>query len=469
MKAFALGLALAIVTGSLTSLHAQQIAGVAPDSAAVRCVGCGGPKRFRRAAEAMFGSELIPQVWNRWIAGDPTARVGIHSWESNLEHGWAWDPDHFGTNQFGHPYGGNLFFNSARSNGYSFWGSAPFAMAGSLTWEYFGETNRPSINDLANTTLGGITIGEITYRLSSLMLDNRSTGARRVFGEIGAALVDPVRAFSRLLDGQIGRVGPNPADRLPSQVRGSVALGYQHLDRGPLGATVRLANQGFTFVTVAYGDPLAGDVTHPFGAFQLEAEFATPGPGMLSQLRLGGALAVHDLKRSERANQQLLLAMHYHYYNNQAFESGGQGFSGALVSRYPVGKKSSLRTELWLTGFALAAIKSDYGVDSATVSPHETRNYDYGPGVGGRVLARFDHGTRWFIDLAYQAFSIDVLNGAAHDHFYQTLSSVWQIRVHGNLAVGERDLVYRRTSHYPNHPETHTRDAQVQIFLALGF
>lgn len=103
------------------------------------------------------------------------------------------------------------------------------------------------------------------------------------------------------------------------------------------------------------------------------------------------------------------------------------------------------------------------------MSPHEPRNYDYGPGVGGRVLARFDRGDRWFIDLAYQAFAIDVLNGAARDHFYQTLTSVWQIRVLRHLSVGERDLVYFRTSRYAAHPTTHTRDAQLQTFLSWGF
>jgi hypothetical protein len=456
----------ALVLAIPALLGAQR---VAPDSALSRCLGCGGPKHFGLALGEVLTDEMIPYTWNRWVKHKPWARTDLQSWENNLEYGWEWDSDHFGANQFSHPYSGNLYFSAARSNGYTFWEAAPFSMAGSAMWEYFGERNRPSINDLANTTLGGITLGETTYRLSSLLLDTRSTGAKRVFGELGAAIVNPVRAFSRLVSGDVGRVSDNPVDRLPSNVRGSLALGYQRVDSGGGSDVKRGRNQAFTFFTLGYGDPLAGDVTHPFGAFRLEAALATPGPGMLSQLRVGGALAVHDLKNADRVHHQLMFAMHYHYYNNAAFESGGQGFSGALVSRYAMGQHSSLRTEVWLTGFVLAAIKSDYSADSVSLATEKARNYDYGPGAGGRVLARYEHGDRWFLDVAYQGFFIGVVSGTAQQHFYHTASSELQVRLHGHLAVGQRDFVFYRTSHYAAHPTTSSRDVQGQVYLAWVF
>ena len=67
----------------------------------------------------------------------------------------AWfcmDNDQFSTNLFAHPYHGNLYFNAARSNGLTFWESAPYAFAGSLMWEIAAEVEPPAINDLMATT-----------------------------------------------------------------------------------------------------------------------------------------------------------------------------------------------------------------------------------------------------------------------------------------------------------------------------
>ena len=66
----------------------------------------------------------------------------------------------------------------------------------------FGEVWAPSPNDLANTTLGGITLGEMLFRFSSLTLDNEATGSNRVVREVGAGLINPVRGFNRLVRGE---------------------------------------------------------------------------------------------------------------------------------------------------------------------------------------------------------------------------------------------------------------------------
>ena len=72
-------------------------------------------------------------------------------------------------------------------------------------WEFFMETEPPSINDMLATTLGGIELGEITYRLSDLFIDNRSRGAERVGREILAGVISPMRAVNRLLTGEAWR------------------------------------------------------------------------------------------------------------------------------------------------------------------------------------------------------------------------------------------------------------------------
>ena len=433
----------------------------------ITCVGCPGTTHPARAVTSAVVFELIPYGVNRWVEKTSWSHTTLHSWSNNLRGGWGWDTDHFAVNQFAHPYSGNLSFNSARTNGYGFWASAPFALIGSVAWEYFGETTRPSVNDLVNTTLGGITLGETTYRLSSLILDARSTGTTRIIREVGAALVDPPRLLVRLLDGDATRVGTNPSGRVPSVVSSQVEVGYQRLTHGRAKAPLRGPDQPFAYYALNYGDPMGRDIHGPFSSFRLDGTFGAAASGILSQLRAVGFLGERELRGDSTTHHRLALAMNYHYYNNAAFVSGGQGFSGVLLSRYPLGGRNSLRSEAWLMGVVLAAVKSDYGAPAAAVANETARNYDYGPGAGGRIQVAFDHAARSSISASYQATWIDVVSGSARRQAYRTFEARAQSAVTRRISVGVNEVLYNRTGFYTDHPTVHAYDAVTQAFLAF--
>lgn len=128
------------------------------------------------------GRVLLADVTNwtmdRYLFNYEWARISPSTWKYNIQKGWEWDNDRFGINFIGHPYSGSYYFNIARSNGYNFWQSFPFAVEGSLLWEYFGENTRPSINDIINTPVSGAFLGEVMYRVSSNILDDRARGGK---------------------------------------------------------------------------------------------------------------------------------------------------------------------------------------------------------------------------------------------------------------------------------------------------
>src|SRR6187402_2980221 len=99
--------------------------------------------------------------------GVPFAQVNPTYWKSNLQTGFQWDDNEFEVNQFAHPYQGGMYFTAARIHGLTFWESVPYTLFGSLTWEYFLETEQPSTNDWLSTTWGGFLFGESLYRLSN--------------------------------------------------------------------------------------------------------------------------------------------------------------------------------------------------------------------------------------------------------------------------------------------------------------
>src|SRR6266496_5972209 len=140
---------------------------------------------------------------SRYVFNYDWARISTTTWKNNLKGGWEWDNDRFGINFIGHPHSGNNYFNVARSNGYSFWGSYPFAIAGSFMWEYFGENTKPSKNDLINTPVSGAFLGEVLYRISSNILDDRKRGSNRVWREVFAGIINPTRALNRLTQGKM--------------------------------------------------------------------------------------------------------------------------------------------------------------------------------------------------------------------------------------------------------------------------
>ncbi|MBP1683373.1 MAG: hypothetical protein H6Q27_937, partial [Ignavibacteriaceae bacterium] len=80
--------------------------------------------------------EFIPWALAKWFRtwedpADNWANVSSKTWWSNLQNGFEYDGDNFLTNNFSHPYHGALFFNAGRTNGYDFWESSAFSLAGS--------------------------------------------------------------------------------------------------------------------------------------------------------------------------------------------------------------------------------------------------------------------------------------------------------------------------------------------------
>ena len=161
-----------------------------------------GHKAFWRAAAETVGFNIGLWAFDRYIQKGHFAYISWNSIKENFRHGFEWDNDHLSTNMFAHPYNGSLFFNAGRANGYNFWQSELFAIGGSAMWEMFMECEYPSTNDIIATPIGGAAIGEVLYRSSDLIIDDRTTGAERFGRELAAFIVSPMRGFTRIVTGR---------------------------------------------------------------------------------------------------------------------------------------------------------------------------------------------------------------------------------------------------------------------------
>jgi hypothetical protein len=423
------------------------------------CEGC--PRRS--VGRAFLDTTIINVFYElaNLARGQVTAHITPKSWWANMEQGWVWDLDEFLVNQIGHPYQGNNYYNAARANGLSFWESAGVTAFGSATWEYFGETNHASLNDLINTTLGGIALGEMFHRAAWLIRDTRATGKGRLWKEIGATALDPVGGVKRFASGDSSRVSDKPADMVPSGLGGLVAAGA--LWRGSNTGAFDSNGDPFLEVDLLYGDVVAGRSRTAYDAFAVKLRFG--GGGSFSEAKVRGRLLGQPMAND---TFQFTVVQAYDFAKNNAYQFGSQSFNvnAAYVTRASSGLSAVF------TGFGglmvLGAVDSiPLGfVPEEEEEPDEPsggqgvsegpRYYDYGPGFGFGGRAVLGYKKRPFAAFLYETHHLKSLDGVRANHFLQQLRLDLLAPLKGPIGIGASWEYFDRRTYYQN-PESDTR------------
>ena len=331
-------------------------------------------KRYWQAAAEVTGINVGVQLFDRYALNSDFAQTTLNSIWHNFETGFVWDNDFFITNLFAHPYHGNLYFNAARTNGLSFWESAPYALGGSLMWEFFGETEPPAINDIIATSCGGMAIGEMTHRLSHTILDDRDRGFNRFLREAVAAIVNPIQGLHRIISGDAWRVRSDhyryhDFNKIPLDV--SFSVGWRYLADD--GALFRGIHAPYVNLTLMYGTPVDGEKHKtPYDFFDIESNMAFGGgQPMVNTLNIVGRLWSTPILDQKDMAGEFGIYQHFNYYDAKPIEDGSEltpyriseaaGFGpGFILSLPQMGSLSKLEQRVFLSGILLGGTKSDY-------------------------------------------------------------------------------------------------------------
>lgn len=412
---------------------------------------------------AIFEGFLVNAAVNRfnvWVLKDSLFEVSSHSWRTNLRRGWDFDKDDFVVNMLGHPWNGSAYFITARDNGLSYWAGAPLTFFHSVIWEYFGETTQASINDLVDTGLGGIALGEMFYRVAATIRNNESGGGGRTLRELAALPFDPVGTVNRLVRGEWSRKGPNPSEHRPVGTVQRIG-GGAGIVRGPGSLTQSLKDAEFTsilFADLKYGDAYVDTLRKPFDAFSARLLIA-PGHGGLEQLVGVGRITGTEIGRTEWHRHQLELNQRFEYLNNGAIQFGAQTLQVGLSSRVHIGGKFWLRTLAAADGIVLA------GINAPGAGVGE-RKYDYGPGVGGTFSAGIEHGGTPYLIAQYQPAYLHTLSGSNANHLTAFASLEANLPVLSNLTLSIHSTYYDRLSKYTDGSRSHRRFPEIRVFAA---
>ena len=356
-------------------------------------------KRYWQAAAEVTGINIGVQLFDRYALNSDFAQTTLRTLKRNFTDGMVWDNDFFITNMFAHPYHGNLYFNAARTNGLSFWESAPYSLVGSAMWEFLGETEPPAINDIIATSCGGWAIGEMTHRLSHTILDDRDRGFPRFVREAAAAIINPIQGLHRIISGDAWRVKNrnyryHDFSKIP--VDASISVGWRYLADD--GALFRGIHAPYINLTLTYGTSVDGDKhTTPYDFFDIEANSAFGGgQPMVNTLNIVGRLWSTPILDKKDMAGEFGIYQHFNYYDAKPIEDGSDltpyriseaaGFGPGFVFSLPqMGYLTKMEQRTFASGILLGGTKSDY------FNVIE-RDYNMGSGFSIKSSTKLDFG-----------------------------------------------------------------------------
>jgi len=397
---------------------------------------------------------------DRYIFNYDFSRVGFNSWSHNIKTGWEWDNDRFAVNFFLHPFTGGNYFIAGRSSGYNYWESIPLALEGSLMWEYFGETTLPSYNDVINTTLNGAFGGEVLYRLSSNILDDRTTGSERFGRELTAAILSPMRFFSRLIQGKVGNVASAEVyQKEPLDV--VISAGARSINSGiSVGNAALVGLLNFDF---DYGDPFEKRDRKPFDYFILRMNL-TFGAGrkIIDNVVGNGILYGGNLKVG---NMEMLAGIFQHYdlWDNKDFELGALGFGAGIVTKISIAKNTNLYTNLHIGVIPLAGNSTERGPDTTQV-----RDYYYSGGGEAKLDATLNVSGIFSATILGYFYGLHTYVGNSGNDLIAIIKPRIEVRVFNNIGVGFEHLIYSDTR-YPSGTQSsiNRSSSEEKLFLTI--
>lgn len=416
-----------------------------------------------KPAVEVLGINVFTYSLDRYILNESFSHVGLSTWKFNIQKGWEWDADRFGINFVGHPYTGSMYFNAARSQGYSYGQSLPFAIGGSLLWEYFGENTRPSYNDVINTPVNGAFLGEIFYRVSSNILDDRLTGGNRAFREVVAGIIDPVRGLNRLLQGKSFRHTTTQVyQQEPLNVTVSAGVHKINEDNKTIfgnGPTNALVN-----VQLDYGNPFEIRKRKPFDVFRFKTEFSFGTGRKLLDNILGYGILFGRTANWGKLSVLYGAFQYYDYWDNKTFELGAIGFGGGLITKYQVSKTIELYTNLHISGVPLAGNSTRYGPDTTQV-----RDYTYNNGLEAKFETTLNIGKVVSTSVSYYYYILHTFQGPAGNNYVGILRPRINVQLYKNLSIGFEHFQYYDDRYLKNYPAIFSDRTEQKIYLTFFF
>ena len=403
-------------------------------------------KRAGLAAAEVIGNNILVWSYDRYLREDNYSfLIGWRTVETNFRKGFIWDPNNFGTNFFAHPYHGSLYFNAARTNGFNYWESIPFVFAGSMMWEIGMESEFPSFNDLIATTFGGISLGEVLFRFSEQILDDRSSGLERAGREFAGAVVNPIGALNRLINGNMF-YHSTEVNHIRNRIKGYAAsAGPGRVSGTDIGVT---EFSPAIEMTINYGEPLNNIKNRkPFDHFTFRFWTSKRDSGRNLTILTRAVLAGKSVGAESGKNHLLGVYQYYDFFDQETFKIGALSYGMAFLSQFNLPGRIKLSIQPAVAGILLGAGSNEY------VNSYQGRNYNYGQGVKGKLDLSLEHPRFGLIYADYNYFALNTLDGEPGLDILHVFYANYLIKIIWRIGLGLEYFYYHRDASYLNNPD----------------
>ncbi|MBK8052429.1 MAG: DUF3943 domain-containing protein [Saprospiraceae bacterium] len=404
----------------------------------------------------IFGINLIINRFDYHVSGLAWADVNPSTWWININRGFMTDGDAFATNWFGHPYHGSLAFNAARMQNLAFYESTSYVVGHSLLWEYFAETEPPSIIDFYTTTFGGIYLGEITYRLTDFSWNHPSKFKNPIFRKVIGGLINPVAAINRWVLGKNLSVTANSFTPLKFSLK--TGLNYRF---DPTQGNTSAAGQRIGF-DLSYGNIY--DRTkikyNAFDHFRFNSwlwninHFKSGSRNTYFNIQSDAIIL--GKKYSLASNTSLLAGMsqHYDFLQNDRYKLSIIGLTGdgALLMTSEV---SDVHLAAKLGLIIYGSSNSDFVVPvHIDIFPRFNRDYIYGHGLMLEAESLFDFKKNGLLEFILNFYRINSKDNPTGVKNITLIKSKYNIPIYQNINAGFQYDHYHSKADFKNAGET---------------
>ena len=398
----------------------------------------GTDKSYTIPAAEILGFDFLLNRYNRRFSGSSDYDVTMSSIRHNLRNRWAADNDPYQINQFAHPYQGSMYHGFARSAGLSYWESAGYTFAGSVAWEIAGEKTPPAINDQVASGIAGSFLGEVLFRMSSLVLEQGGS-APRFWREAAAAAISPSTGFNRLVYGS--RFDPVFSSR--------GAFYYSQLQLGLSGATRNVQgtstdprrNEVLLDFKMDYGLPgkRGYEYSRPFDYFNFQATASSAN--VFENILTRGLLIGRPYGEGEKTRGVWGLYGSYDYISPQTYRISSTALSVGTTAQRWLTKDIALQGTAML-GAGYAAVGTLRGGDLG--------EYHYGVAPQALLAMRLIFGERAALDVTGREYFVKHIGSSTsggHDNIARADVAL-TVRVKQQHAVSIKYLWNRRDATY---------------------
>jgi len=307
-----------------------------------------------------------------------------------------------------------------------------------------------------NTTVSGIIFGEITYRVSDLIINESTSGFERFFRETAVFFINPMRGFNRLFKGKSWRkkgVGKSKFNRVDIRISsGMNSLFFnRELDHSAYYALLRF--------DMNYGNKLSvSSHKNPFDYFRVHSEISFAESDNVIAISASGVL--WDKKFDGFGSQNNIAGIYKEFdlLANVVYKFSATSVAGEVTNISKFSEGSSLNTSLGVSALLMGASHSEYARIIG-------KDYNLGPGFGARIFVQYKFNDRWNIYTRYKQYWIYITNGIKGNEFIGLFNFGVNYKFNNSYGIGADFILYDKFGKYDTLKDLHYSNSSSRVYV----